>query len=250
MGDQIIPKKIHYCWFGGSEPGKKDKKNIEGWKKACPGFEIIRWDESDYDITQNRFMKEAAMAGKWSFVSDYARLDILYKHGGIYLDTDVEVIRDYSDLLGYEGFIGFEDNEKVNDGQGFGVRPGHPLILEMLKEYEDECFINEDGSLNTKESPRRRTECLIRHGLRPDGTRQNVEGIEVFPKEYFCPKDFFTKRVKLTENTYSIHHYHESWHSKKAQILSKFRTILCRLFGKERGLKFFTNIMDWKDRRR
>ncbi len=247
---QMIPRKIHYCWFGGGEPGKKDKKYIEGWSRACPGFEIIRWDESNYDINKNRFMKEAANAGKWSFVSDFARLDILYEHGGIYFDTDVEIIKDFSDLLKYEGFIGFENDEKVNDGQGFGFRPGHPILQEMMKAYENEKFIKEDGTLNIKESPLYRTECLVKHGLKLNGERQNIEGIEIFPKDYFCPKDFYTRRVKLTDNTHSIHHFHESWHSKKARVLSGFRTVLCRMLGTERGLKTFTDIMEWKDRRK
>ena len=246
----MIPRKIHYFWFGGGEPGKKEKKYIEGWQRKCPDFEIIRWDESNYDINKNRFMREAASAGKWSFVSDYARLDVLYVYGGIYLDTDVEVVKDFSELCGYDGFIGFENNELVNDGQGFGFAQWHPLVLEMLKAYEDTAFINEDGSYNTKESPKYRTECLVRHGLKLNGERQNIEGIEVFPKDFFCQMDFYTRRTKITENTFSIHHYHQSWHSKKARILSGLRTFLCRLLGVEKGLKAFTALMEWKDKRK
>ena len=188
--EQRIPKIIHYFWFGHGKMNKKYKKYIEGWKKLCPDYEIKKWDESNIDITMNRYMKEAYEAGKWSFVSDYARLYILYKYGGIQLDTDVEMLKSYSDFLGYDGFIGFEDNDKVNDGQCFGVIPGHPLVKEMLEEYENLSFTNPDGSFNKVLSPENRTRCLVKHGLKLDGTRQNICGIEVFPRDYFCPMDF------------------------------------------------------------
>ncbi|MCR4792398.1 MAG: glycosyl transferase [Lachnospiraceae bacterium] len=232
---QKIPKIIHYFWFGNGEQDKTIKKYIKGWKKICPDYEIKLWNESNFDVNDNRFCREAYENRQWAFVSDYARLKVLYEYGGIQLDTDVEVLKKFDDLLGYEGFIGFESEEKVNDGQAFGVMPHHPIIKEMLELYDDRAFAGDDGSFNLLLSPEARTEILLRHGLKLDGSRQNVADIEVFPADYFCPMDFLTRKVKITENTYSIHHFAASWHSDAEKKVFKRIHFFCGIYGKEKG---------------
>lgn len=183
-------------------------------EKYCPDYEIIRWDENNYDYKKNRYMAEAYEAKKWSFVSDYARMDILYQYGGIYLDTDVEVIRSFDELLGYRAFMGFEETY-VNLGIGFGCEPGLIELKELMNTYEDLRFINPDGSLNLKPITRYTNDYLVKKGFLADGTRQTVGEIEIFPSEYFSPKDYYTRECKITPNTYSIHHYDASWWGDK-----------------------------------
>ena len=193
-------------------------------------------------------MEKAYDEKRWAFVPDYARLDIMYQYGGIYLDTDVEVLKDLSPLCEFEAFKGFENNEFVNDGQGFGCVPGLPIFQEMIACYEgDEPYEIIDGETHYIESPRLCTKVLLRHGLRQDGTRQNVAGIEIFPRDYFCPLDYDTGRMKVTENTYSIHHFDASWHGKNAGFYAGIRQTLCRVFGVKHGKKIFGRMMKTKD---
>lgn len=210
----MIPKKIHYCWFGGSELPDSVKKCIESWRKYCPDYEIIQWNESNYDYKKNKYMKEAYEQKKWGFVPDYARLDIVYTYGGIYLDTDVELINSLDELLELECFVGLENNY-VALGLGFGARKGTIELYEMMQEYEKIFFINEDGTLNLKPSPRYTTEYLEKKGLINNRKISKVGNITVFPTEYFCPKNLLTGECNITQNTYSIHHYDASWWSEK-----------------------------------
>ena len=245
---QKIPKIIHYFWFGNGEQDKATKKYIKGWKKLCPDYEIKLWNESNFDVNANPFTKYAYENKKWAFVSDFARMKVLYEYGGVQLDTDVELLKKFDDLLGYEGFIGFEAENKVNDGQAFGVMPHHPIVKEMLDLYDGMDFIGEDGSFKPILSPEARTQILENHGLKLDGSRQSVAGIEVFPTDYFCPMDFFTQKVRITENTYSIHHFAASWHSDNEK--KSFRRIhfWCGLFGKEKGFEAYHGYMRFRKR--
>ena len=165
-----IPKKIHYCWFGRNPLPESAKKCIESWKKYCPEYEIIEWNEDNFDLTENRYAREAYEQKKWAFVSDYARLKIVYEQGGIYMDVDVELIKPLDELTELDGYMGFE---KEIDGQmwiatglGFGARAGHPIIGALLKDYEDIPFIKEDGRLDTESCPGRNTRTLRTFGLR------------------------------------------------------------------------------------
>lgn len=232
-----IPRKIHYFWFGKGKMPRRSRRFIEGWGKKCPGFEICRWDEFNFDFSGNKFAREAYEAGVYSFVSDYARLVVLYEHGGIQLDTDVEVLKDLTDLCRLEGFIGFQSDGKVNDGQGFGVVPKHPVVKEMLEAYKDISFksINDGDNYHNMLSPYIRTDCMVRNGLILNGQRQNVKGIEVFPVEYFCPKDYVTRKITVTKNTYSVHHFNASWFTKSQKLKRLIDTVAIRLLGQERG---------------
>lgn len=209
----MIPKIIHYCWIGGTPLPEIAKKCIESWKKCCPDYEIREWNESNYDFTQNVYMKEAYEVKKWGFVSDYARLDIIYRYGGFYLDTDVELLKSLDPFCTEKFYMGCEAREAVNSGLGFGAERGTPLLKEMMDSiYGDRHFICNDGSLDVTPSPRLNTSFLREKGLRLDGDIEKLDcGITIYPAEYFAPKDFKTGQVVLTDKTYSIHHYDASW---------------------------------------
>ncbi|SFO24701.1 Glycosyltransferase sugar-binding region containing DXD motif-containing protein [Pseudobutyrivibrio sp. UC1225] len=240
MSELLIPKKIHYFWFGGAEKSASVLRCIDSWKKSCPDFEIIEWNENNYDIHKHPFMEKAFNDKKWAFVSDYARLDVLVQYGGIYLDTDVEVLKDLSPLCESEAFIGFERDDLIGDGQGFGGVVNYPIFKEMLSEY--------DGLEEYIESPKLRTKVLLNHGLRLDGSRQKLDGMEIYPVEYFCPKSWSTGKIKITANTFSIHHFDESWKGKGSRKYTVLMRVLNRVFGEKKGQKLFKDIITIKDK--
>lgn len=234
----MIPKKIHYCWFGGNPMPEKDQKCIESWKRYCPDYEIIRWDESNYDITKNRYMKEAYEAKKWGFVPDFARLDIIYEHGGIYLDTDVEIVKNLDALLNLPGYMGFEGGDKVNPGLGFGAEKNNPTIKSLIDSiYSNRHFVQTDGSLDLTPSPKMNTDALISMGLVPNDLRQEVNSIVVFPSEYFCPKNLTTGVLNITENTHTIHWFNGSWLSDNRKKIIDINQKYIQKYGKEKGSK-------------
>lgn len=209
----MIPKKIHYCWFGEGEIPEKDKKCIDSWKRYCPDYEIILWNEKNYDISTNRYMAEAYQAKKWGFVPDYARLDIIYNNGGIYLDTDVEIISSFDNLLNNKGFAGFESDQYIALGLGFGAEKNNRLIKKLRDQYCDKYFIQPDGSLNQTGSPVYSSQVFEGEGFVMNGKEQSIGGFRVYPTEYFCPMDYKTGVTSITENTKSIHWYNASWFS-------------------------------------
>ena len=222
----MIPKIIHYCWFGGGPLPEKDRRCIESWKKMCPDYTIMQWDETNYDISKNRYMKEAYDAKKWGFVPDFARLDIVYEHGGVYLDTDVELIRNLDDLLHNKAVMGFEDGKMVNPGSCVAAEKNHPALKQLMEMYNHLTFLQEDGSYNLTPSPVMNTDFLLKYGLKQDNTKQIVADITIYPTEYFCPKDFFTGKLTLTNSTYSIHWFNASWQAPKQKFLLKVRRIV------------------------
>ena len=222
-----IPKVIHYCWFGRGEMPKLAQKCIKSWKEKCPDYEIICWNEDNFDLTQNHYMRQAYEAGKWAFVSDYARLKIVYDHGGIYLDTDVELLKSLDDLLDGGGFMGFESKGVVATGLGFGAEKGNKVIAEFLKDYEDISFVQPDGSFDLTPCPKRNTDTLKRLGMDTEKPNQVFMDMTFLAKEYLCPMDYYTGKISVTKNTYSIHHYSASWTS----AVSRRTTRLKRLIG-------------------
>ncbi len=210
----MIPKKIHYCWFGGNPIPEKDKKCIESWKKFCPDYEIIRWDESNYDIRKNKFISQAYDMKKWAFVSDYARLDIIYNNGGIYLDTDVELVKSLDILLENEAFMGFEKGRVVATGLGFGAIPHQKGIKLLRDSYDNLEFVDSNGKQKSNKDincPIINSNILIEHGAVMNDKEQIVHGITLYPTEYFCPLDSATGELKCTDKTFSIHWYNMSW---------------------------------------
>lgn len=209
----MIPKKLHYCWFGRNPLPTLAKKCIKSWKKYCRDYEIVEWNEDNFDIASAPlYVQQAYEAKKWAFVTDYVRLQVVYEYGGIYLDTDVEVLRSLDDLLQYDAFFGFESGSCIATGLGFGAEAGAPLLNELMKDYQDISFINADGSFDLTSCPVRNTEVFIQHGLQRENINQTLEGnVQIFATEYFCPKDYFGGGMKITPNTYTIHHYDSSW---------------------------------------
>ena len=217
----MIPKIIHYCWFGRGEKPELAKKCIASWRRFCPDFEIREWNEDNCGDLAIPFMAEAYAAKKYAFVSDVMRLVVLEQYGGVYFDTDVEVLRDISPLLEDEGFIGFENDQFVNSGQVLAAIPHHPVIGAMIAEYKTLHFLNPDGSINAVGCPHLNSDVMERFGLVRNGQEQLVAGIHVYPEDYFNPMDSTTGKLTKTEHTYSIHWYSMSWMPKRTQIRAK-----------------------------
>lgn len=207
----LIPKKIHYFWFGGNPIPDRYQRWMESWHRLCPDYEIIQWNEKNYDITKNDYMRQAYENKKWGFVPDYARIDVVYTHGGIYLDTDVELIQNLDDLLYQKGFAGFEAGNIVTFGSGFGAVKGLEILKEMMQDYENQQFVKEDGSLNLVPSPFYQTKVLEANGLIRNGEYQVVKDMTIYPEKLLCGKCMATMRVRTTPYTHAIHHYDGSW---------------------------------------
>ena len=204
-----IDKVIHYCWFGKAEIPEHLQKCIDSWKKYCPDYKIIRWDESNYDITKNKYMRDAYDTKMWGFASDYARLDIIYSCGGFYLDTDVELIKTLDILRGNSMYCGFESSHFVNFGLGYGATKGHRIIKKILEVYEELLFEMHHGL--PAACPIYQSKVLLDEGVRMNNTFQKFEDLTVYPSEVLAPVGPYGIGSGITENTVSIHHYDASW---------------------------------------
>lgn len=227
----MIPKVIHYCWFGGNEKNETIKKCMVSWKKYCPDYEIVEWNESNYDVAKHPFMKKAYEVKKWAFVSDYARVDILYHHGGVYLDTDVELVSSLDPFLKYNFYAGFESKSFVSFGLGFGAIKGHPVLKDILETYDRLIFPDTDFGLSMISCPRIQTDSLIKRGMICDNQNQVFEGIHIFSSEYFSPMSFKTGKTEITNNTVSIHHYDMSWNTDSFKKSKDREWKLVKRFG-------------------
>lgn len=228
----MIPKKIHYFWFGGNEKPKSVQKCINSWKKYCLDYEIIEWNETNFDIHCMSFVEQAYEAKKYAFVSDVARLMVVYEYGGIYMDTDVEVIKPLDDLLENRAYMSFENDENINTGQGFGAEAGMPFFKEHIDVYKNWNFINDDGTYNQIGCPKVATDLFKTKGIFLDGSEQTVCDIHIYPAEYFNPYDSLTGKLTKTPNTYSIHWYDASWSDKSSKLL-KINRAIRRIIGTE-----------------
>lgn len=226
----MIPKIIHYCWFGRKPLPRLAKRCIASWKKYLPDYEIKEWNEDNFDVNIILYTKEAYSAKKYAFVSDYARFWILYKYGGLYFDTDVEVLRPMDAIIERGSFMGCQNlsepgappNELgVNPGLGLGVNPGLGLYKEILDLYSTLHFIKENGTENLTTVVHYTTDLLVKHGLQNTPEIQCIEGVYIYPKDYFCPLDM--RDINITSNTYTIHHFAASWLSPMAQLRKKIK---------------------------
>ena len=218
----MIPKIIHYCWFGGNPLPPLAIKCINSWKKYLPDYEIIEWNETNFNINIIPYTKEAYKAKKYAFVSDYARFWILYNYGGLYFDTDVEIIKPIDDIIDYGSFMGCENLPDkpiaVAAGLGIGSIVKHPFYKDILSYYEGINFFNENGSYNQTTVVEYITNLLINKGLKNSSSIQMLDNIIIYPSEYFCPLDYQTSKLTITSNTRSIHHYCASWQSKTQKM--------------------------------
>lgn len=226
----MIPKIIHYCWFGGNPLPELAQKCIESWKKNCPDYEVRRWDESNFDLNYNDYVREAYEARKWAFVTDVVRLYALVNYGGIYMDTDVEVLKPLDDLLSYDAVSGFESETQIPTGL-MACRDLHPMFREFLGDYDGAHFKKEDGTYDTTTNVVRITNICLKYGLVQNNTLQTVNGFTLLPSDYLCPKDYRTGALNVTENTYTIHHFDGSWTSVAQKKYDSARMKLCAQFG-------------------
>ncbi len=205
-----IPKVIHYCWFGGNPLPKSAEKCIKSWQKYCPDYEIKRWDESNFDVTCNEYCKFCYENKKWAFLTDYVRLKVIYDNGGVYLDTDVELLKNLDNLVKNGAYMGFENDQAIATGLGFAGEKGHEFIGENMRYYEN---LTDFSALRS--CPIITTELLVAYGLKDNnGNIQKVAGMNIYPPEYLCPKNERTGLTEKTKNTYSIHHFDASWFEK------------------------------------
>jgi hypothetical protein len=223
----MIPKIIHYIWFGGKPLPKLARKCIASWEQFMPDYEIRRWDETNFDINMIPYTREAAVAKKWAFVSDYARFWILYHYGGVYFDTDVELIKPMDDILNRGAYMGIECGNpevgiSVAPGLGMAIEPQNNLIAEILKIYDKMHFdINLIGSKDMKTIVYHTTQYLYSKGLKNENKVQCVDDIYIYPNMFFCPP---LLNMKITSDTHSIHHYDGSWNTP----LERFKVKLYR----------------------
>ena len=208
---QIIPKVIHYCWIGNNPIPKEHQRYIDGWKRLCPDYKIICWNEKNYDIGKNQYMKQAYEAKKWGFVPDYIRKDVIYEYGGIYLDTDVEMIKRPDDLLYQNGFCSIGRIGNVNFGSGYGAIKGLPIIKDLRDIYNDKIFEFKKGM---KIGPHFETEVFERYGFKKDFNRQIIGEITVYPCDVLSIHIPHSNKSFITENTYTVHHFANSWVDK------------------------------------
>lgn len=257
----MIPKIIHYCWFGENPLPALAIKCIDSWRKYFPDYEIVEWNEENFDINACAYVKEAYQAKKWAFVSDYARFKILYEQGGIYFDTDVEVIKSMEELVNRGPFMGCEKTLSyvgrssnvglaANPGLGLAANSGLAIYKEMLEDYDKSHFINTDGTYNYKTVVNRMTEILKKDGFIEKEAVQIIKGVYIYPSDYFCPLDYLTGELDLTDNTHSIHWYDASWQDDRMRIRRKRTTRIMNMFsgdvGKRLGKLYMTFSYYWE----
>lgn len=243
----MIPKTIHYCWFGCSEMPDSVLKCINSWKKKLINYEFILWNEKNFNINTNDFVKEAYENKKYAFVTDYVRLYVLYNYGGIYMDTDVEVLKNLDVFLKHKAFTGCENDSMCVTGI-IGAEKNNLWIKDLLDEYKNDKFILKNGKLNTIPNTKRITDITIKkYNWIPKNEYQILKGdIHIYPFDYFCAKDWQNGKIRITSDTYTIHHFAGSWISDKQKRRNKRRSIIkkyiCYIIG-ENSFKKILNII-------
>ena len=230
----MIPKIIHYCWFGRNEKPDAAKKCIASWTVHCPDYEIREWNESNVDLAScPQYIRDAYDAKKYAYVTDYVRLKVLFDHGGFYMDTDVELLKSLDRFLEDTGVIGFENDAFVNSGQMLAAEASHPILTEMMGYYACITFYREDGNMYLLGCPHVNTDVLAKHGLVKNGQEQIIAAFHVYPADWFNPLDSATGELNKTENTVSVHWYSMSWIPKwkriRVKILRRVRRMLRQL---------------------
>ena len=207
----VIPKLIHAIWFSGDPMPELYLRCLESWKKYAPDYEIKIWNMETYKPDQCLFFEQAIEHKNWAFASDYARADLLYRYGGIYMDLDVEMLRPVDDLLYNDAYMSFESLDRIECGSGMGSRPGHPIIKEIYESYEKRPYLKADGTWDNSTCPVRYTQVIEKHGLKKDGGFQFVEDITVYPFEVLTGKSFDTGIIYSSDLSYTVHHHNGSW---------------------------------------
>ena len=241
-----IPKVIHYCWFGRTLLPLSAQKCIESWKEKCPEYKIIKWTEDNFNLSECPiYVQQAYNAKKWAFVTDYVRLKIVYDNGGIYLDTDVEVLKSLSPLLNNSAFFGFEDEAYVATGLGFGAVAHAQILQELMNDYEDILFLKENGEYDLTSCPVRNLHVFQNYGLIQNNKLQKLkDGSLVLPTEYLCPLDPKTGLLHKTKKTFSIHHYSASWYDNATlEVRKRWRRKNRKIYYKRKVLLILRKLL-------
>ena len=232
---KYIPKVIHYCWFGGKEKPISVDNCIKSWKKYCPDYILKEWNEENFDIHSNRYVEEAYNSKKYAFVTDYVRLFALYSEGGIYMDTDVEVLKPLDIFLSENAFSSFENNDLIPTGI-MGAKKGNKWIKSLLDEYKNLRFIRDDGSYDLTTNVHRITDITEKKFdlVRKSSFQKLKNGVvTIYPYDYFCPKDWKTGNINITKNTYTIHHFSGSWLSAEEKLKIDIIQKYSKLYNKK-----------------
>ena len=233
----MIPKIIHYCWYGQNEIPEDIKYYIDTWKKYCPDYKIICWNENNTNLNENKYLKQAYDAKKYAFVTDYMRLKVLSEYGGIYMDTDIELCKSLDEYLHHRAFIGCQDEDVFSTGL-IGAEANHPWIAKLFDHYNDLEFINNDGTYNLTPN----TICITEitedfYNWKFKNELQHLnDDICVYPVEYFCCKNWITGKIEKSSETVAIHHYKGSWLSEEDKRRSKShlmkKNLIIKFIGK------------------
>jgi len=246
----MIPKIIHYCWFGRNPLPDSAQRCIDSWRKFLPDYEIKEWNEDNFDVNSIPYTEQAYKAKKYAFVSDYARFWILYHEGGLYFDTDVEIIANMDEIIARGPFMGIEQGATLDGkpmvapGLGLGVEAGHPFYKKMLDVYKHHNYLNADSTYNNMTIVSYTTKELYAQGMKPSEDMQEVDGIWIYPADYFCPMDSTTGITILTERSVAIHHYDCSWmdHNTFGFRLHQLKNAFYKLIG-QRNAQLINKIL-------
>ena len=250
----MIPKIIHLCWLSGDPYPAKIARCIESWKTFLPDYEIMLWDTKRFPLSQSQWVREAFEKKKYAFAADFIRFYALYHVGGIYMDSDVEVLKSFDDLLDLPYFVGAE-KAQTPEAAIMGAEKGCDWIKRCLDYYEGRPFVKADGSLDIRTipeimieqiSPLKPVRVLTLEESRNIRQMDMQKEVLVMSDAYFSPKVFDSREVELTPYTYAIHHYQNSWFSPKAKAYYRLRSVLIRLMGYQTVRKAETVLMPWK----
>lgn len=237
-----IPKVIHYCWFSDENTGKFPEliqKCIDSWEKKLPDYRIKCWNTENFDVNICQYTREAFQKKKYAFVSDYVRLYALYYEGGIYLDSDIEVLKTFDNLLDNLAFTGFENSHAIATCV-LGSVKGNPLFKQFMDYYADRPFILSNGEYDLTPNPIPITDICMKHGLSRNGKEQKLDYITIYPMDYFCPYDRITGELNITENSYTIHYFNGTWiDEERKQIITK-RKLVIQKYGKLAGYFYYS----------
>lgn len=227
----MIPKIIHYCWFGKGKKPALAIKCIESWRTYLPDYHLKEWNEDNFDINSNKYVQQAYENKKFAFVTDYVRLFAIYTEGGIYMDTDVQVLNSLDMFLVHPAFSGFENNNYVPTGI-MGAEKGSVWAGKLLSSYNNRLFIKQDGCLDLTTNTKIITDAMVKEGLILNNQYQNISNSVVFyPHDYFCPKDHGTGVITITINSVCIHHFAMSWLNPRKKLPSNIKKVLMKIFG-------------------
>jgi len=227
----MIPKQIHYCWFGRGKLPESALRCISSWKKHLPDYQLKEWNEDNFNINSNLYVKQAYENRKFAFVTDYVRLLAIYTEGGIYMDTDVEVLKSLDEFLLHPAFSGFESDKNVPTGI-MAAEKGSLWAKELLSDYDQRTFLRDDGSLDMTTNTKTITDYMLSKNLILNDQYQEIKGlVAMYPHDYFCPKDHRTGIIKLTPRSVCIHHFAMSWIDPKQKRLSDIKKALMKVIG-------------------